>query len=85
MDTGSKFLGASAQSGACRVSYRKRSRRGNVTHDTPTAFYTGRVLVSDFDYHLPEELIAQEPLADRSASRMLHIQRESGEVHGALS
>ena len=31
------------------------------------------VLVSDFDYHLPEELIAQEPLADRSGSRLLHL------------
>ncbi|MEP6536765.1 MAG: tRNA preQ1(34) S-adenosylmethionine ribosyltransferase-isomerase QueA [Bryobacteraceae bacterium] len=27
--------------------------------------------VDEFDYHLPEELIAQEPLADRAASRML--------------
>ena len=31
------------------------------------------MLVSDFNYHLPEELIAQEPLADRAASRLLHI------------
>ena len=31
------------------------------------------VLVSDFNYHLPEELIAQEPLADRSGSRLLHL------------
>jgi S-adenosylmethionine:tRNA ribosyltransferase-isomerase len=37
------------------------------------------VLVSDFDYHLPEELIAQEPLPDRAASRMLHLIRASGE------
>jgi len=29
------------------------------------------VLLSDFDYHLPEDLIAQEPLADRAASREL--------------
>lgn len=34
-----------------------------------------RVLVSDFNYHLPEDLIAQEPLEDRSASRMLHLPR----------
>jgi len=33
------------------------------------------VLVSDFDYHLPEELIAQQPLADRAASRLLHLER----------
>jgi len=36
------------------------------------------VLVSDFRYHLPEELIAQEPLADRAASRMLHLGASSG-------
>ncbi len=35
--------------------------------------------VSDFDFELPEELIAQEPLADRSASRLLHLRRDSGE------
>jgi S-adenosylmethionine:tRNA ribosyltransferase-isomerase len=34
--------------------------------------------LADFDYHLPEELIAQEPLADRSASRMLVVDRASG-------
>ncbi len=34
--------------------------------------------VSDFDYHLPEELIAQHPLADRAASRMLVVDRASG-------
>jgi len=33
------------------------------------------VLVSEFDYHLPEELIAQEPLEDRAASRMLRMTR----------
>jgi S-adenosylmethionine:tRNA ribosyltransferase-isomerase len=32
--------------------------------------------VSDFDYELPGELIAQEPLPDRSASRMLVISRQ---------
>jgi len=36
------------------------------------------VLLSDFDYHLPEELIAQEPLADRAASRMLVVDRATG-------
>jgi S-adenosylmethionine:tRNA ribosyltransferase-isomerase len=36
------------------------------------------VLLSDFDYHLPEELIAQQPLADRAASRMLVLDRAGG-------
>ncbi len=31
--------------------------------------------LSDFDYHLPEDRIAQEPLADRAASRMLVLRR----------
>src|SRR4030095_3705201 len=31
--------------------------------------------ISDFDYHLPEELIAQAPLAERDASRMLVVDR----------
>ncbi|MFZ0760924.1 MAG: tRNA preQ1(34) S-adenosylmethionine ribosyltransferase-isomerase QueA [Candidatus Sulfotelmatobacter sp.] len=33
--------------------------------------------VSDFHFHLPEELIAQEPLAARDGSRMLHLGRTS--------
>jgi S-adenosylmethionine:tRNA ribosyltransferase-isomerase len=36
------------------------------------------VLLSEFDYHLPEERIAQEPLADRAASRMLVVDRKAG-------
>ncbi|MDQ2977309.1 MAG: S-adenosylmethionine:tRNA ribosyltransferase-isomerase, partial [Acidobacteriota bacterium] len=32
--------------------------------------------LSDFDYHLPEELIAQHPLERRDASRMLILNRE---------
>lgn len=38
------------------------------------------LLVSDFDYDLPEELIAQEPPAQRGQSRMLQLNRASGEV-----
>lgn len=33
------------------------------------------MLVSEFDYHLPEELIAKQPLPDRSSARMLHLVR----------
>jgi len=33
--------------------------------------------LSDFDYELPEELIAQQPLARRDASRMLILNRET--------
>lgn len=34
----------------------------------------------DFYFELPEELIAQEPLKDRSASRLLILDKETGEV-----
>ena len=36
------------------------------------------MLVSDFDFNLPEELIAQEALVDRSSSRLLHLSRSTG-------
>lgn len=36
------------------------------------------VLLSDFHYDLPEERIAQEPLEDRSSSRMLRLDRSTG-------
>ncbi len=35
---------------------------------------------SDFDYQLPSELIAQEPLADRASSRLLVLDRASGSI-----
>lgn len=38
-----------------------------------------RMNVSDFDYELPQELIAQDPLEDRSSSRLLVLDKESGE------
>ncbi len=36
------------------------------------------MLVSDFHYDLPSELIAQEPLSDREASRLLHLSASTG-------
>lgn len=36
------------------------------------------MLVSDFDYELPEELIAQHPPAERGTSRMLVMDRRTG-------
>jgi S-adenosylmethionine:tRNA ribosyltransferase-isomerase len=39
------------------------------------------VLVSEFNYHLPAELVAQEPLSDRAASRLLQVSRLSGGFH----
>lgn len=37
--------------------------------------------LSDYSYDLPEELIAQTPLADRASSRLLHLERATGVVH----
>ncbi len=38
------------------------------------------LLTKDYDYHLPPELIASRPLPDRAASRMLVIDRKSGNI-----
>lgn len=37
------------------------------------------MLLSDYDYYLPEELIAQDPLEKRSDSRMMVLDRDTGE------
>ncbi|NGP43432.1 tRNA preQ1(34) S-adenosylmethionine ribosyltransferase-isomerase QueA [Bacillaceae bacterium SIJ1] len=36
--------------------------------------------VTDFDFHLPEHLIAQHPLKERTSSRLLVLDRETGET-----
>jgi S-adenosylmethionine:tRNA ribosyltransferase-isomerase len=36
------------------------------------------VHVSDFQFDLPDELIAQWPLTERAASRLLHVKRQAG-------
>ena len=36
--------------------------------------------VKDFDYDLPEELIGQDPLEDRSSSRLMVLDKKTGEV-----
>lgn len=38
------------------------------------------MLTSDFDYQLPPELIASEPLPDRAASRLMVVHRATGEI-----
>ncbi len=39
---------------------------------------------ADFDYHLPEECIAQAPVEPRDASRLLVLPREGGEISHAV-
>ena len=36
--------------------------------------------ISEFDYELPKELIAQTPLKDRSSSRLLVLDKNSGDI-----
>jgi S-adenosylmethionine:tRNA ribosyltransferase-isomerase len=42
------------------------------------------MLRSDFNYHLPEALIAQEPLAERTSSRLLQVPATGAFVHGTF-
>lgn len=35
---------------------------------------------ADFDFHLPEELIAQVPLQDRTSSRLMCLDKQTGEI-----
>ncbi len=39
-----------------------------------------RIPISDFDYVLPPERIAQEPLADRASSRLMVLNRSTGAI-----
>lgn len=42
--------------------------------------------VSDYDFELPDSLIAQTPLADRTASRLLVLHKDSGRTeHGTFT
>ncbi|NLZ81890.1 MAG: tRNA preQ1(34) S-adenosylmethionine ribosyltransferase-isomerase QueA [Clostridiales bacterium] len=36
--------------------------------------------LKDFSYELPEELIAQDPLLDRAASKLMLVDKETGEI-----
>jgi S-adenosylmethionine:tRNA ribosyltransferase-isomerase len=40
--------------------------------------------VKDFSYELPQELIAQDPLKDRSASRLLLLDKNTGEIRHSV-
>ena len=40
--------------------------------------------VEEFDYELPEELIAQDPIADRSASRLMILNKKTGAIQHSV-
>jgi S-adenosylmethionine:tRNA ribosyltransferase-isomerase len=43
------------------------------------------MLLDEFDYQLPQELIAQVPAAERGADRLLHLESRAGELSDPLS
>jgi S-adenosylmethionine:tRNA ribosyltransferase-isomerase len=51
-----------------------------IHHDLPCKFHP-KLRVSDFNFELPEELIAQSPPAIRGSSRMLVLDRATGLYH----
>lgn len=42
------------------------------------------MLLNDFNYTLPEELIAQTPIAQRDASRLMSLNRDSGAIESGF-
>ena len=61
-----------------------------TTEKTATSLNAGREVpvghrTADYYFDLPQELIAQDPLEDRSSSRLLVMDRETGERrHGTF-
>ena len=40
--------------------------------------------LSEFDYELPAELVAQHPSRERAASRLLRLHASTGEIESSL-
>ena len=57
--------------------YIKMSDKKVIVNDMPAT----DLKTSDFYYDLPEELIAQTPLEPRDSSRLMVIDRKSGEIN----
>ena len=57
----------------------------NTTNETESAAHqTGMMDINDFDYDLPEELIAQDPIEDRSSSRLLLLDKKTGKTQDKI-
>jgi S-adenosylmethionine:tRNA ribosyltransferase-isomerase len=57
-----------------------RSSTPDVLCPPNAANYNRPVRLSDFDYALPPELIAQHPAPQRTASRLLHVDGKTGAI-----
>lgn len=64
------------------TAYTKRFRvcDNRIIFATPSVGDNFLMQLRDFDYELPENLIAQEPSLKREASRMLHVDRRGGMI-----
>jgi S-adenosylmethionine:tRNA ribosyltransferase-isomerase len=69
--------------GVDHVPFSTRTQREIASKDRIYAWENG-MDVKDFNYELPEELIAQEPLEDRSASRLLIMDKKTGEIRHSV-
>jgi S-adenosylmethionine:tRNA ribosyltransferase-isomerase len=59
-----------------------RGDRGSFTHESLSKLLkSNSMILEEFDYVLPLELIAQRPLEQRDGSRMLVLDRASGAIH----
>ncbi len=59
----------------------------NTTNETEpeTATHPAAVMdINDFDYDLPQELIAQDPIEDRSSSRLLLLDKKTGKTQDKI-
>ena len=56
----------------------KPALNGKTAHFMKKKYEENEMKTSDFYYDLPEELIAQDPLEDRSGSRLLVLDRQTG-------
>ena len=57
----------------------------NTTNETESAVHPAGVMdINDFDYDLPEELIAQDPIEDRSSSRLLLLDKKTGKTQDKI-
>lgn len=60
------------------MSVEPRRSPGPRAYGTPAGVAAHEILLEDYDYSLPEDRIAQEPVSPRDASRLMLLDRGSG-------